>query len=218
VFSEQKKPAHPSDKSPEWLALKLSFSFPPPKNVLRSAGLASDYAGSLFNDGGGLRTHKYHTEKGCQEARFRLRIQLIAAVQLGLSEAELKDCKRRLSEQFQSLSLSVSTSAPRSAAISRNCSRAPSRSSTISWARTSARGDYRIPRGSRLRARRYRAAFIEKIVQKAKPNPRNPPQGLIRSLRKVASWETETANRGSRRPCDLGTPRRDLALAWSSAA
>ena len=46
--ASKKKPAHPSDKSPEWLALNSPFHFPPPKNVLRSAGLASDHAGSLF--------------------------------------------------------------------------------------------------------------------------------------------------------------------------
>ena len=35
---------------------KLSFSYPPPKNVLRSSGLASHHTGSLVNRGGRLVT------------------------------------------------------------------------------------------------------------------------------------------------------------------
>ncbi len=53
-LQETKKPAHPSDKLPEWLGSKLSFSYPPPKNVLRFSGLASDHTGSLLNGGGGF--------------------------------------------------------------------------------------------------------------------------------------------------------------------
>jgi hypothetical protein len=55
--NNQKKTAHPGKKLPERLALKLSFSYPPPKNVLRSSGLASHYSGSPVNDWGRLLTN-----------------------------------------------------------------------------------------------------------------------------------------------------------------
>jgi hypothetical protein len=47
-LQETKKPAHLGKKIAEAAGSKLSFSFPPPKNVLRSSGLASHHAGSLF--------------------------------------------------------------------------------------------------------------------------------------------------------------------------
>jgi hypothetical protein len=67
--------------------------------------------------------HKYHMGKGCQEALFPLRIHLIER-------------------------LGAINSLSRSVAISRNCSRAASRSSTISWARMSGSG--RLADPSRL--------------------------------------------------------------------
>jgi len=72
--NNQKKPAHPGKKLPERLALNSPFHIPLEER-LAFFRLASHHSGSLVNDGGGLlRTHKYHMEKGCQEALFHLRI------------------------------------------------------------------------------------------------------------------------------------------------
>jgi hypothetical protein len=53
-LQETKKPAHPGKKIARAAGSKLSFLFPPPKNVLRSSGWPHITLEAFFNDGGRL--------------------------------------------------------------------------------------------------------------------------------------------------------------------
>jgi len=66
-LQETKKPAHPCETIARAPGSKLSFSLPPPKNVLRSSGLPQIMLEAFFNDGRGSRPHNYHRGKECQE-------------------------------------------------------------------------------------------------------------------------------------------------------